>query len=84
MNYFPNNREEMIGYIEAFQGIGLIVGPLIGSLLYSIGGYRFIFFTMGISFIISSFFIKSIFGPEIDCDNRNTDNDFTPIAATDN
>ena len=78
MNYFPDNKEEMIGYIEAFQGMGLISGPLIGSLLYSIGGYKFIFFTMGILFVSSSLFIKTIFGPEIDTDNnQNVDNDYT-------
>jgi hypothetical protein len=29
----------MVGYIEAVTGVGLILGPLIGSGLYSIGGY---------------------------------------------
>ena len=39
-------REVYIGWIEACNGIGLLFGPLIGSLLYSFGGYKvpFMFF----------------------------------------
>jgi len=44
----------MMGYIEAVTGIGLILGPLIGSALYSIGGYNFIFYSFGLMFIIGS------------------------------
>jgi MFS family permease len=42
-NFYPDKKEAMVGYIEAMTGIGLIMGPLIGSLLFSYGGYSFTF-----------------------------------------
>jgi MFS family permease len=65
-NFFPDHKEAMVGYIEAATGIGLILGPLIGSSLYSIGGYHFIYNFFGSSFIVFSFMIKVIFSEEID------------------
>lgn len=65
-NFFPDHKEAMVGYIEAATGIGLILGPLIGSSLYSIGGYHFIYNFFGSSFIVFSFFIKVIFDEDID------------------
>lgn len=56
----------MVGYIEAATGIGLILGPLIGSSLYSIGGYHFIYNFFGSTFIVLSFFVKFIFNEDID------------------
>ena len=57
----------MIGYMEAVTGIGLIMGPLIGSFLYGIGGYKFIFFSFGGLFIFLSFFVHSVFPASVDC-----------------
>jgi len=74
----------MIGYIEAVTGIGLIMGPIIGSVLYSIGGYTFIFYSFGGIFIVFSFFIKTIFPDRVDKmnpgveteQNSESDNDY--------
>jgi MFS family permease len=65
-NFYPENKESMVGFIEAVTGVGLIMGPLIGSFLYAVGGYRFIFFSFGSLFVIASFFIKGIFPSTID------------------
>lgn len=65
-NFFPHAKDAMIGYIEAITGVGLILGPLIGSFLFSIGGYHFIFYSFGTFFIFFSFFVKLIFGEELD------------------
>lgn len=62
-NFYPDNKEQMVGYIEAVTGVGLIMGPLIGSALYAFGGYQFIFFAFGGFFVVASFTIKCIFGP---------------------
>ena len=65
-NFYPDNKDAMIGYIEAVTGVGLILGPLIGSGLFAMGGYKFIFYSFGALFILLSPFVKCIFGPEID------------------
>jgi MFS family permease len=46
-NFYPDNKDAMVGYIEAVTGVGLILGPLIGSFLYAVGGYKFIFLSFG-------------------------------------
>lgn len=46
LSSFPHHeREKYIGLVEASFGIGLLFGPLIGSMLYSFGGYVVPFFT---------------------------------------
>lgn len=56
----------MIGYIEAVTGIGLILGPLLGSILYALGGYSFAFFFFGALFMIFSLFIRRMLPTKID------------------
>ena len=45
---FAENREKYLGYGETAAGIGLAIGPVIGSSIYSISGYLecFILFTI--------------------------------------
>ena len=66
MNFYPERKEVLVGYIEAVASIGLISGPLLGSLLYSLGGYTFTFYSFGGIFLLFSLFIKSIFPQDID------------------
>jgi len=35
----PDNREYNLGMVEAGTGIGLLLGPFIGSVAYTHGGY---------------------------------------------
>jgi hypothetical protein len=81
MNFFPDHKEAMIGYIEAVTGIGLIMGPLLGSVLYSLGGYDFIFYSFGGFFLLISFFVKLLFSAEIDGDaqTNSVDDDFLKV-----
>ena len=37
--HYRQERERAIGLIEASAGIGLLLGPFVGALLYEIGGY---------------------------------------------
>ena len=78
-NFFPDHKDAMVGYIEAVTGVGLIMGPLLGSFLYALGGYQFIFWVFGGIFIVFSFFIKCIFNSEID--GKPTNLSGTPLVT---
>ncbi len=43
---FSEAVEKMIGISELFSALGYLLGPVVGSLLYSLGGYKmpFLFF----------------------------------------
>jgi MFS family permease len=43
---FAKEKELYIGILEAGVGIGLLVGPLLGAFLYSIGGFILPFWTV--------------------------------------
>ena len=45
---YPTEREKNLGLFEGGSGLGLLLGPLLGSLLYAIGGYCLPFLTFGI------------------------------------
>jgi MFS family permease len=58
---FPENREKYIGLGEAASGIGLMAGPGIAGILYSLSGYYkaflgFVFF-IALTGIFCWFFI---------------------------
>lgn len=42
----------MIGLLAAMDGLGMMLGPLVGTLLYAIGGYNFMYYSFGSFFII--------------------------------
>ncbi|RUS77196.1 hypothetical protein EGW08_015023, partial [Elysia chlorotica] len=46
-NEFPNHVATVFGTLETASGIGLMVGPAIGGLLYQIGGYGPPFYVVG-------------------------------------
>ena len=37
-NFYGERREAMIGYCEALQALGFIIGPILGSFIYDFGG----------------------------------------------
>ena len=43
----PENKEKWLGYYQAMWGIGAMVGPLIGSVLYKLFGYEYTFYVYG-------------------------------------
>lgn len=45
--HYKKDRERTIGMMEASSGIGLLLGPFIGAILYQIGGYVLPFFATG-------------------------------------
>lgn len=56
---FPDDREDNIAILEAGVGIGMLLGPLLGALLYTIGGYMFPFYFVAFSILLLSPLLKS-------------------------
>lgn len=44
---FPEQREEYMGYCESAVGVGLMIGPVLGSLVYGWVGYECTFYVFG-------------------------------------
>jgi len=57
-NDFPERTEEIVSWVEATTGIGLIVGPILGSALYSIFGFSKTFEYYGIFLILLGVLVK--------------------------
>ena len=59
--YKDEELQEKIGYMEATTGIGMLIAPLFGSLLYYIWGYQSPFYVMAvIIFVFSPWLIRSL------------------------
>ena len=48
--HYKHEREKTIGMLESSSGVGLLLGPFFGAILYSIGGYLLPFFVTGNTF----------------------------------
>ena len=57
-NDFPDQKELIVGWVEAMTGLGLIIGPVIGSALYSWLGYANTFYIYGSFLVFLSVVIK--------------------------
>ncbi|XP_068628607.1 MFS-type transporter SLC18B1-like isoform X2 [Battus philenor] len=65
VNAFPDTIGTVLGILETFVGLGMSVGPAIGGLLYSIGGFCVPFYSLGVVMVLTvpiNFFLLS------DCD----------------
>lgn len=70
-NFFPNNVSTIVAIIEMFSGFGLMIGPVIGGMLYQIGGFQMPFFFIGgIQFIL--FIAAWIFFPKSKSSNQTS------------
>ena len=58
MNDYPDKKEQLVGWTEAVQGFGFIAGPIIGSTLYTLFGYKYTFIIYGSAFVILAFIIN--------------------------
>ena len=54
---FKNKSSNLIGVIQSFTGLGMLSGPLIGSILYQFGGYQLPFIAVGSLLLMMSFII---------------------------
>lgn len=69
--FYPSMQSMLIGYIEATTGLGIILGPLIGSCLYSKLEFQWTFYSYGSCFLLFS--IAACF--LVDTTPRETDNE---------
>ena len=51
-SHFELQKQAMLGYVEAGIGVGLLLGPIVGSTLYEAGGFCCPFWTLGLAFMI--------------------------------
>ena len=58
VNNFPNEKEALIGYMEAFQGIGRVIGLLISSWIYEFFGFAVTFYSVGFFIFLVSLYSK--------------------------
>ena len=54
---FAHKREEYVGYCQSACGIGLMVGPVLGSMIYSSLGYENTFFVFAGMLLVSCGFV---------------------------
>lgn len=47
-------RDQNIGFMEGFTGLGFLTGPLVGSIMFTFGGYMMPFFTIGCIYVLTS------------------------------
>ena len=58
--FFPDRISSIVALIQVFNGLGLMIGPLLGGFLFEVGGFQLPFFFMGgLLFIvfIAAFFL---------------------------
>ncbi|RNA42714.1 MFS-type transporter SLC18B1 [Brachionus plicatilis] len=66
-HYFPDRISFFVSLLEIFNGLGFMIGPIIGGFLYQLGGFRLPFFVMG-GFLFLLFIVALLFFPDVrDC-----------------
>lgn len=63
--FWPEDVEMALSLLEAFSGIGMILGPIVGSGVYTWFGFKLSFFVFGasllpIAFLTACFFARRL------------------------
>ena len=66
-----------MGWVEALTGLGLIIGPVVGSSLYGLLGYANTFFIYGAFLIVLAIIIKMNFPDDSELELGDDDDNFT-------
>lgn len=59
---YPDRFQSLVALIEVFGGLGVIAGPLVGSLLFSLGGFSLSCKIIGISVLLYVPLLLSLLG----------------------
>ncbi|XP_076325876.1 MFS-type transporter SLC18B1-like isoform X2 [Tachypleus tridentatus] len=78
-NEFTNRRATALATMDMSFGVGIIIGPSIGGVLYEVGGYMLPFFVLG-GILLFQGFIMMFLLPESECIVENTKGDFRKIV----
>ena len=65
-------KEKYISILESVMGLGVSLGPFIGSFLYSFGGYLFTFAFMALLILLCCLFVALAIPTNIDEDDNET------------
>ena len=65
-NFYPENKTKVIGILDATQGLGSLLGPFFGTLLFMIRAYDFMLYAFGTSFIACSLLASTAIPTSID------------------
>ena len=60
-NDYPNNKEQIVGIVEATTGIGLLLGSVIGSILYAATNFETTFFVLGATVLTTALLVRCYF-----------------------
>lgn len=72
---FPDEQEKYIALIETAVGVGLILGPVIGSSIYAIFGFSATFFVIGFVFLVLTPILYTLIPNSIDMQDGPTEGD---------
>lgn len=59
--YYTDNMGNLIGLTQTFTGLGMLSGPVIGSFLYELGGFKLPFFVTGCLLFLMLFPVLILF-----------------------
>jgi len=63
---FPEEQEKYIAMMQTAIGTGLIMGPVIGTMLYTVFGFSNTFFLIGLCFLVLTFLLSFVVPSSID------------------
>lgn len=79
---YPDNASNLIGLVQTFTGLGMLMGPILGSALYAAGGFQLPFFFCGGLLFLLTFLIGCILKSDRGNDKANTADEEEAIKAT--
>ena len=65
---FSEDKEKYFGYIEGSIGLGLVIGPPLGSIMYGNLGYEWAFFSTSIISLLAALACFITLSPKLNVD----------------
>ena len=64
--FYSDRKEIIIGMLEGATGVGMMLGPLIGTGLFELGGYNFMLYSFGAFFVSLAIFLPRLLPEKLD------------------